>query len=70
MNTSEAKRIIRNELAKRGLSNKLTAKTFQTLDGLIFVKIHEWKPDPVWEELSGVAKINGFRLEASGVFIL
>jgi hypothetical protein len=47
---------------------KLTAKTISFMDlargSKLFVKIHNWKPSPLWDELQKVAKDNGFLIQA------
>ena len=73
MTTHEAKKIIRAELAKMGLSNRLTAKTvdFTDLarDTCIFVCVHDWKPSPLAKEIQQAAKAHGFCAEFEGRFI-
>jgi hypothetical protein len=69
MTPSEAKRIIKSELEKRGLPfTRLSAKTigFSDLAGgeCIFVHVHGWQPNPIWGELETLAQQNGFRIEA------
>lgn len=65
--TSGAKLIIREVLSKHGLDNRVTARTigFADLarDSMIFVKVHNWEPYPIAEEVESVAKLNGFRVE-------
>lgn len=66
--THEAKKIIKAELERRKIPyTKLTARTINFQDlarvNCIFVKIHGWQANPVYEELSKVAVENGFRIE-------
>ena len=66
---ADAKRIIEAALTARKLPfTKLTARTvgFQDLAraDCIFVKIHGWTPNPVWEELKLIAKQHHFCIEA------
>lgn len=65
MTTNKAKKIITSKLQELGLPNyKLSAKTVDFTDlaraSKIFIKIHDWNPSPLWEELQKVAKENGF----------
>lgn len=69
MTPSKAKQVIKAALDSKGLPyTKLTARTvgFSDLarDSSIFVKIHGWVPNPYWDELRGMAKQNGFCIEA------
>jgi len=69
MNTVTAKQIIKKELDARGLKyDKLTAKAVDFSDlgreSCIFVKVHGWEPNPVWDELKAVAVANGFRIRS------
>lgn len=68
MTTHQAKKIISNKLNELGLpSYKLTAKTIDFIDlartSKLFVKIHGWKPSPLWEDLQQIAKTNGFLIQ-------
>ena len=73
MKINEAKKIIKAELEKRGLSNRLTARTvdFQDLarDSCVFVCVHDWKPSPLATEIQQIAKAHGFCAEFQGRFI-
>ncbi len=65
---SQAKKIIKFELDRRELPyTKLTAKTISFSDlaraDCIFVKIHGWQPNPIWDELKATAIARGFRIE-------
>ena len=69
MKAHEAKGIIKAELDKRELPyDRLSAKTISFVDmgrgDCVFVKIHGWKPSPVYGELEAIAKTHGFRIEA------
>jgi hypothetical protein len=69
MTTSQAKKIIRSFLLEHNLPfTKLTARTIGFSDlargSSIFVKIHGWQPNPVWDELKTLAHRNGFCVEA------
>lgn len=73
MKPAEAKKLIKNKLDELGLSyTKLTARTVSFVDltreSCIFVQVHGWRPDPSWDILTKLAKDNGFRIEAPGVF--
>ena len=64
-----AKRIIATELQRLQLPIlKLTARTVSFSDlargQCIFVRIHNWQPNPLFEELRKAAVTNGFRVEA------
>jgi hypothetical protein len=66
---SRAKEIIRQALVKLNLPPyKLTAKTVDFTDlaraRMVFVRIHGWKPDPIYGELDRIARHNDFRIEA------
>ena len=67
MTINAMKRIIRDKLASFGMDNKLTAKTVSFVDlaraNMVFVKVHGWKPNPVANDLEGLARTNGFRIE-------
>lgn len=70
MDAVQAKKIIEAKLNALGLSYaKLTARKvgFQDLarGDCVFVKVHGWKPDPLWDVLVKLAKANGFRVEAA-----
>lgn len=70
LTTSEAKSVIKAELQKRSLHfTKLTARTVSFsgfgYGSCIFVKIHGWKPDPVWADLKAIAKEQGFCIESA-----
>ena len=63
-----AKAIIRAELERQGLIyTKLTARTVDFTDlaraKCVFVKIHGWQPNPVWDDLQALAVRHGFRIE-------
>lgn len=64
----KAKKIIKAELDRRGLNYKLTARTISFVDlaraSCVFVRIHGWKPNPMWSEIKKVAIENGFRIES------
>ena len=65
----QAKSIIKAKLAELGLPEyKLTAKTIDFSDlaraTCVFVKIHGWTPNPLFQELRDVAIKNGFRVQA------
>lgn len=67
MTVSKAKKIIGEKLNQLGLQYRLTAKTvgfsnFARSD-CIFVKIHGWKANPLWNELDKTAEQNGFCIE-------
>jgi len=69
MSINEAKKLIHAELTQRGLAfTRITARTIDFTDlartSAVFVKIHGWKPNPVWADLEGLAKQNGFCIEA------
>lgn len=64
---AKAKKILREELNKRGLDNKLSAKTVSFADlarcKRVFVRVHDWKPNPIWQELKLFSAENGFYIE-------
>jgi hypothetical protein len=61
LNQRQAKEIIRQRVAELGLpAFKLTAKRVSC----IFVRIHGWQPNSLFEELRDTAIVNGFRIEA------
>lgn len=64
-----AKKTIHTALALLNLPPyTLTARTVYFTDlarmSIIFVKIHGWKPSPIWETLSKLAVQSGFRIES------
>lgn len=65
-----AKKIIAAELNKCGLTNRLTARTVSFSDlarcKVVFVEVHNWKPDRVWFTLKEIAIENGFRIISAG----
>ena len=68
MTNNEAKKIITKKLIDLNLpAYKLTAKTVDFSDlaraSKLFVKIHGWKPSPLWNDLQKVAKENGFLIQ-------
>ncbi len=68
MTSNEAKRIITKKLSDLNLpAFKLTAKTVDFSDlaraSKLFIKIHGWKPSPLWDDLQKVAKENGFLIQ-------
>ena len=68
MNKEQAKKLIANKLTELGLpAYKLSAKTINFMDlargECIFVKMHAWQPNSLWEQLDSVARANGFRIE-------
>lgn len=67
MTPNEAKRITASKLAELGLTHKLTARTigFQDLarDDRVFVKIHDWQPSPLADEITAVAREHGFSID-------
>lgn len=68
MTPTQAKKLVANKLAQSGLMNKLQAKTvsFEGRREIIFVKIKDWKPSPLANELDQLAKANGFAVEYAG----
>lgn len=65
----QAKEIIRQRLAELNLPTfHLSAKTIDFTDlaraRCIFVKVHNWVPNPMYRELDLTARVNGFRIEA------
>ena len=69
MKANEAKKIIKQALEERNLPyDKLTAETMDFTDlarsQCIFVKIHGWKPNPLWAELKQIASYHDFRVIA------
>jgi len=67
MTINAMKKIIREKLASLDMDNKLTAKTVGFMDlaraNMVFVKVHDWKPNPVANDLELLARTNGFRIE-------
>jgi len=68
MTNNAAKKIIAEKLASLELpAYKLTAKTIDFTDlaraSKLFIKIHGWKPSPLWDDLQKVAKENGFLIQ-------
>ena len=68
MNKEQAKKLIANKLTELGLpAYKLSARTISFMDlgrgKCIFVKMHAWQSNALWEELNSVARANGFRIE-------
>jgi len=67
MNANQAKKIVAGILKEHGLSNKLTARTISFTDlgrdSKIFVRILDWKPNPLWDEINKKASENGFCIE-------
>jgi len=67
MNTHQAKKIVREWLTSKGMDNKITARTIDFSDlarsSCVFVRIHEWKPSPLWDEIKQLTKSNGFCIE-------
>ena len=62
---NEAKKIIAAKLNELGLpAYKLSAKTVDFTDlaraQKLFVKIHNWQPSQLWDDLQKTAKENGF----------
>ena len=69
MTPSEAKKIIRAELDKYKIADVgLSARTvsFQDLarGQAVFVKLKNWKPNPLFNELKAIAHKNGFCVES------
>ena len=65
---TDAKRIIREKLARHGLDCRLTARTIGFSDlaraDCIFVEVHDWQPGPLaFDELEFLAASHGFRVE-------
>lgn len=68
MSPSRAKAIIKAFLDERKLPyTKLTARTIDFTDlargTCVFVKVHGWKPSLFWNDMSRLARDNGFRIE-------
>ena len=68
MTSNEAKKIITKKLIDLNLpAYKLTAKTVDFSDlargSKLFVKIHGWKPSPLWDDLQKTAKESGFLIQ-------
>lgn len=75
MTPREAKKITAQILTDLGLpAHKLTARTvdFTDLarDKTVFVKIHDWKPDPVADRIKAAARDSGFCVEFQGKEII
>jgi len=68
MTPNHAKKIVKAWLEVNGFSYKLSAKTIDFIDlargSCIFVKIHGWKPSPLWDELKKHCRKSGFCLES------
>lgn len=66
--TSRAKTIVKRWLSENGFTNRVTAKTVDFTDlartSMVFVQVHDWKPDAKWDALKAVARVSGFRVEA------
>jgi hypothetical protein len=64
---NKAKMFVRRELEKAGLNNRITARTVDFTDlarcKRIFVRVHDWKPDPAYETLHKAARLLGFYVE-------
>jgi len=68
MTSNEAKKIIAKKLNDLNLpAYKLTANTVDFSDlakgSKLFVKIHNWKPSPLWNDLQKTAAENGFLIQ-------
>lgn len=66
---TEAKKLIARELHSKNIGcDRLSGRTIGFSDlargSAIFVKIHGWKPNPVWKDLQKVAHDNGFCIES------
>jgi len=65
-----AKKIVQSFLTLHNLDYRLTAKTVGFMDltrgRSIFVKVHGWKPSPLWDELEALAHQHHFCVETSG----
>ena len=64
-----AKKLLKSELDRLTLPyTKLTARTVSFTDlareNAVFVKIHGWQPNKLWNDLTNFAVKNGFRIEA------
>jgi len=67
---NQAKNLIKDELDRLNLSYiKLTARTIDFIDlardKSLFIKVHGWKPNPLWSNLKQIAKDNNFFLESN-----
>ncbi len=67
---SKAKRLLSNELQRLGLNTNYTVLSSRTVSFVdlargqtIFVRVHGWKPNPLWSQLEAFAKANGFLIE-------
>lgn len=62
------KRLIAEALGAMGLTHRLSARTigFADLGGgsMVFVSVHDWHPDPRFENLVTLARAHGFRVQA------
>lgn len=72
MTPHKAKAIIRQKLRMLNLPPYyLTARTVSFSDlargNKVWVAIHNWKPNPKWDDLNDIAHENGFRLETKGI---
>ncbi len=70
---SQAKKVVMQWLVEKDIPfTKLRARTvhFTDLarDSMVFVKIFGWEPNPAIEELEGIAKEKGFRVETDWMF--
>lgn len=64
MNANDAKKLVKAALEKHNLPfTKLTAKSNSL--GL-FVYVHGWQPNPLWDEINKVGKDNGFHCMTQG----
>ena len=65
---NESKNLVRTWLNNSGLKGqKISAKTINfNGDSCIFVKIHDWKPNPLAKELKEKAKHYDFCIEFEG----
>lgn len=68
MTPAECKRLIVTALNQRGVNTwtKLTAKTFNSLEGFVMVTIQGWQPNPVADELKRIAHEHHFGLAFEG----
>lgn len=67
MTPNEAKRIIADALRQNGREHKLTARSVSFSDlargSRVYVKIHDWEPNPIADALESLARSHGFALE-------
>jgi hypothetical protein len=68
MTPNEAKAVVRNFLTANNLPFvKLSARTVGFTDlargECLFVTVHGWKPNPLWNDLKALAKENGFCIQ-------